>query len=63
MTPQLMNTICDHAAGNLRIMTTIAGSLLAAAAQLELTQLDEKLYLEVFSQTPYNLQKQLTPRS
>ena len=62
MTPQLMNTICDHAAGNLRIMTTIAGSLLAAAAQQELTQLDEKLYLNVFSQ-PNIPQKQATARS
>lgn len=48
MTAELMKTVCDHAAGNHRIMTTMASELLAAAAQKECTQLDEKLYLEVF---------------
>lgn len=50
MTPQLRHTLCDHAAGNYRILTTMAAELLAAAAQRELPQLDEKLYLEVFGQ-------------
>lgn len=49
MTPELMHTLCDHAAGNYRVMTTMAAELLAAAAQREATQLDEKLYLEVFA--------------
>jgi len=50
MTPQLRHTLCDHASGNYRILTTMAAELLAAAAQRELPQLDEKLYLEVFAQ-------------
>lgn len=50
MTAQLRNTLCDHAAGNYRILTTMAAELLAVAAQRELPQLDEKLYLEVFAQ-------------
>ena len=50
MTPALRHTLCDHAAGNYRILTTMAAELLAAAAQRELPQLDEKLYLEVFAQ-------------
>lgn len=50
MTPELRHTLCDHAAGNYRILTTLAAELLAAAAQRELPQLDEKLYLEVFAQ-------------
>ena len=50
MTPTLRHTLCDHAAGNYRILTTMAAELLAAAAQRELPQLDEKLYLEVFAQ-------------
>lgn len=50
MTPALRHTLCDQAAGNYRILTTMAAELLAAAAQRELPQLDEKLYLEVFSQ-------------
>jgi type II secretory pathway predicted ATPase ExeA len=50
MTPELRHTLCDHAAGNYRILTTLAAELLAAAAQQELPQLDEKLYLQVFAQ-------------
>ena len=49
MTPQLCHTLCDHAAGNYRILTTLAAELLAAAAQRDLPQLDEKLYLDVFA--------------
>ena len=50
MTPALQQTLCDHAAGNYRILTTLAAELLAAAAQRDLPLLDEKLYLEVFAQ-------------
>jgi len=50
MTPALANTLCDHAAGNYRILTTLAAELLAAAAKHDLPQLDEKLYLDVFAQ-------------
>lgn len=48
MTPELMQTLCDHAVGNHRVLTSIAAELLASAAQQEITRLDEKLYLEVF---------------
>ncbi len=50
MTPSLRHTLCDHAAGNYRILTTMASELLSAAAQRDLPVLDEKLYLEVFAQ-------------
>ena len=49
MTAELMATLCDHALGNYRVLTTMAAELLAAAAQRELSQLDEKLYLDVFA--------------
>jgi len=49
MTPSLRQTLCDHAAGNFRILTTLAAELLSVAAQRELPLLDEKLYLEVFA--------------
>lgn len=49
MTPELMRMLCDHAMGNYRALTTMAAELLAVAAQRELAQLDEKLYLEVFA--------------
>jgi type II secretory pathway predicted ATPase ExeA len=49
MTPELVGTLCDHAAGNYRVMTNMAAELLAAAVRKECTQLDDKLYLEVFA--------------
>ncbi len=48
MTPELTQTLCDHAVGNHRVLTSMAAELLASAAQQEITRLDEKLYLEVF---------------
>ncbi len=52
MTLPLQQTLCDHAAGNYRILTTMAAELLAAAAHKDLAVLDEKLYLEVFAPSP-----------
>jgi type II secretory pathway predicted ATPase ExeA len=52
MTKELMNTICEHAMGNYRVMTTLAGELLSAASERELDKLDEKLYFEIFQQPP-----------
>ena len=49
MTAQLRQTLCDHAAGNYRILTTMSAELLSAAAKREVAQLDEKLYLEIFA--------------
>jgi general secretion pathway protein A len=49
MTPGLRQTLCEHAAGNFRVLTTLAAELLAVAAQRNLPLLDEKLYLEVFA--------------
>jgi hypothetical protein len=50
MTPGLRQTLCDHTAGNYRILMTLAGELLGVAARRDLPVLDEKLYLEVFAQ-------------
>ena len=52
MTPELMQTLCDHALGNYRVLTTMAAELLALASRQELTRLDEKLYLEAFATPP-----------
>jgi type II secretory pathway predicted ATPase ExeA len=49
MTPELRHTLVDHAAGNYRICIGMAAELLMAAAQRDLTVLDEKLYLQVFA--------------
>jgi len=37
MTAELMNTLCEHALGNYRVLTTMAAELLATAAQQERT--------------------------
>jgi general secretion pathway protein A len=48
MTPELHNTLVDHAAGNCRLLMTLGGELLAYGMAQELAQLDEKSYLEAF---------------
>ena len=49
MTPQLIGTLSEHALGNYRVLMTLSGELLAAAAEKQLPQIDEKLYFELFS--------------
>jgi general secretion pathway protein A len=48
MTPQLMDALVDHCAGNYRLLMTMGGELLAHGLAHEAAQLDEKLYLELF---------------
>ncbi len=48
MSAPLCTTLCDHAAGNYRVLTSMAAELLANAAQQEIVELDEKLFLQVF---------------
>jgi general secretion pathway protein A len=52
MTSELRVTLADHAAGNYRVLMNLGDELLAVAADRELARLDEKLFLEVFAQTP-----------
>ena len=52
MTAGLLQALCEHAAGNLRLLMNMANDLLAAACQQEREQLDEKLYFEVFALDP-----------
>lgn len=52
MTSGLLQALCEHAAGNLRLLMNMANDLLAAACQQEREQLDEKLYFEVFALDP-----------
>jgi type II secretory pathway predicted ATPase ExeA len=51
MTPELMATLTEHAAGNLRVLATMANELMALAASREISQLDQKLYFEAFTPT------------
>lgn len=49
MTEPLMETLSQHASGNLRLLNIMAAELLDKAAEKELPKLDEKLFLESFS--------------
>jgi general secretion pathway protein A len=48
MTPDLINTLCIHAQGNLRALMNLAAELLDLASQQDKQQLDEKLFFEAF---------------
>ena len=48
LTNELLETLVDHAAGNYRLLMTMGGELLAYGLAQEVSQLDEKCYLEVF---------------
>jgi type II secretory pathway predicted ATPase ExeA len=52
MTAPLMHTLCEHAMGNLRVLMNMGFELLAAAAEREAPQLDEKLFFDVLAPTP-----------
>jgi type II secretory pathway predicted ATPase ExeA len=51
--PRLINeevqtALCEHAAGNLRLLMNMANDLLNAAVRREVDQIDEKLFFDVF---------------
>ena len=52
MSHSLLQTLCEHAAGNLRLLMNMANDLLAAAVHQEREQIDEKLFFEVFALDP-----------
>lgn len=52
LSPALIQTLCEHAAGNLRLLMNLANDLLVAACQQEREVIDEKLYFEVFTLDP-----------
>lgn len=49
MSSALIHTLCEHAAGNLRLLMNLADELLAEGVRQEVDQLDEKLFFEVFA--------------
>lgn len=48
MSPQVQTALCEHAAGNLRLLMNMANELLAAAVRGEVDQIDEKLFFQTF---------------
>lgn len=57
LSPSLIQTLCEHAAGNLRLLMNMANDLLVAASQQEREVIDEKLYFEVFTLEPKPVKK------
>lgn len=49
MTDTLVQTLCEHAAGNLRLLMNMANELLLAASRQEREHIDEALYFETFA--------------
>lgn len=52
LSSSLIQTLCEHASGNLRLLMNMANDLLVAASQQEREVIDEKLYFEVFALDP-----------
>ncbi len=52
LSPSLIQTLCEHATGNLRLLINMANDLLVAASHQEREVIDEKLFFEVFSLDP-----------
>ncbi|MHB1305994.1 MAG: ExeA family protein [Limisphaerales bacterium] len=50
--PSLLQTLSEHAAGNLRLLMNLGNDLLQAALRQEAESIDEKLFFEVFSLDP-----------
>ena len=57
LSSSLIQTLCEHAAGNLRLLMNMANDLLVAASQQEREVIDEKLYFEVFALDPKPVKK------
>lgn len=61
MAAGVLDALCEHAAGNYRVLMNMANDLLAAALQRELDQIDEKLFFEVFAMEPKPAQGRAKP--
>jgi len=48
MTSQLIQTLCEHSAGNYRVLCNMANTLLITGMKKEKSQLDEQLYFDCF---------------
>jgi type II secretory pathway predicted ATPase ExeA len=61
MSSALKEALVEHASGNLRVLNNMAAELLTKAAHEELPQLDEKLFLSVFSPGRSSAKRKETP--
>ena len=60
ITPDLMNTIAEHSAGNYRVMCNTASQLLEEAARQNVPLIDDKIYFDLFP-TPARAPRQRNP--
>ena len=58
LTNEVMETMVEHCGGNVRTLMNIGNELLQAAMAAEVSQIDEKLFLEVFATPPPRTKKQ-----
>jgi len=49
MTPQLIQTLCEHSAGNYRVLCNMANTMLMTGLQKDKSKLDEQLYFDCFN--------------
>lgn len=61
LTSDLIKALSEHAAGNYRILTTMAAELLAEGIVREKSQLDEQLFFEIFQ--PHKQPRKTTSKS
>lgn len=52
MSSAVLQTLCEHATGNLRLLMNMGNELLAAACHRQLDLIDEKLFFDVFALDP-----------
>ncbi len=48
ITPEMMKTLAEHAAGNYRVLVNMASQLLEEAARQNASQIDDKIFFELF---------------
>ena len=63
MTKGLIATLAEHSAGNPRVLLNTADELFAKAAERNVTQIDEKLFLEAYARQDQNRQRKERAKS
>lgn len=62
MTAEVMATLAEHAAGNLRVLMGLGDDLLAAASERQADSIDEKLFFDVYGQAVQGRARKATAR-
>ena len=62
MSASLKEALVEHSGGNLRVLSNMGAELLAKAAQEELPQMDEKLFLSTFASGKVSAKRKKPPK-